>query len=123
MSDVSLPQTMIFGHLWQSVAVAAVLAGVLILGKRYAWIDALRPQRRGLRGRAGAAAGGVHPRRDDRGEPAEAAQRAGRAWRASRPRRSWLLSRPKRRPRLPTRWFILRFYEGATSVLPISTIV
>lgn len=34
MSDVSLPQTMIFGHLWQSVALAAVLAGVLILGKR-----------------------------------------------------------------------------------------
>ncbi len=34
MSDVSLSQTMIFGHLWQSVAIAAVLAGVLILGKR-----------------------------------------------------------------------------------------
>ncbi|MDP3492004.1 MAG: M56 family metallopeptidase [Hyphomonadaceae bacterium] len=34
MTDVSLPQTMIFGHLWQSVALAAVLAGVLILGKR-----------------------------------------------------------------------------------------
>lgn len=34
MSDVSLSQTMIFGHLWQSVALAAVLAGVLILGKR-----------------------------------------------------------------------------------------
>ena len=34
MTDVSLPQTMIFGHLWQSVALAAVLAGVLIIGKR-----------------------------------------------------------------------------------------
>src|SRR5262245_47204115 len=34
MSDVSLPQTMIFGHLWQSVALAAVLAGVLIAGKK-----------------------------------------------------------------------------------------
>ncbi len=34
MTDVSLPQTMIFGHVWQSVALAAVLAGVLILGKR-----------------------------------------------------------------------------------------
>lgn len=34
MSDVSLTQTMIFGHLWQSVALAAVLAGVLIFGKR-----------------------------------------------------------------------------------------
>lgn len=34
MSDVSLPQTMIFGHVWQSVALAAVLAGVLILGRR-----------------------------------------------------------------------------------------
>ncbi len=34
MSEVGLSQTMIFGHLWQSVALAAVLAGVLILGKR-----------------------------------------------------------------------------------------
>ena len=34
MSDVSLSQTMIFGHLWQSVALAAVLAVVLILGRR-----------------------------------------------------------------------------------------
>jgi beta-lactamase regulating signal transducer with metallopeptidase domain len=34
MSDVSLPQTMIVGHLWQSVALAAVLAGVLIAGKK-----------------------------------------------------------------------------------------
>ncbi|MFT3726029.1 MAG: M56 family metallopeptidase [Hyphomonadaceae bacterium] len=34
MSDVSLPQTMIFGHIWQSVALAAVLAGVLIAGKK-----------------------------------------------------------------------------------------
>ena len=34
MTDISLPQTMIFGHLWQSVALAAVLAGVLIFGKR-----------------------------------------------------------------------------------------
>ena len=34
MTDISLPQTMIFGHLWQSVALAAVLAGVLIVGKR-----------------------------------------------------------------------------------------
>ena len=32
MSDVSLPQTMIFGHLWQSVALAAVLACVLLVG-------------------------------------------------------------------------------------------
>ncbi len=34
MTEVSLPQTLIFGHLWQSVALAAVLAGVLIFGKR-----------------------------------------------------------------------------------------
>ena len=34
MSDVSLPQTMIFGHIWQSVALAAVLALVLIVGKK-----------------------------------------------------------------------------------------
>ncbi len=34
MSDVSLPQTIIFGHLWQSVALAAVLAGVLIAGRK-----------------------------------------------------------------------------------------
>lgn len=34
MSDMSVPQTLIIGHLWQSVALAAVLAAVLILGKR-----------------------------------------------------------------------------------------
>jgi beta-lactamase regulating signal transducer with metallopeptidase domain len=35
MTDVvSLPQTMIFGHLWQSVALAAVLAVVLIAGRK-----------------------------------------------------------------------------------------
>ena len=34
MSDVSLPQTLIVGHLWQSVALAAVLAGVLIAGRK-----------------------------------------------------------------------------------------
>jgi len=34
LSQAGLSQTMIFGHLWQSVALAAVLAGVLILGKR-----------------------------------------------------------------------------------------
>lgn len=34
MTDTSLSQTLIFGHLWQSVAIAAVLAGALIIGKR-----------------------------------------------------------------------------------------
>ena len=34
MSDVSVSQTLVIGHLWQSVALAAVLALVLILGKR-----------------------------------------------------------------------------------------
>ncbi len=34
MTDMSLSQTMVFGHLWQSVAIAAVLAAALIIGKR-----------------------------------------------------------------------------------------
>lgn len=34
MSDVGVSQTLVIGHLWQSVALAAVLALVLILGKR-----------------------------------------------------------------------------------------
>ena len=34
MTDMSLSQTLIFGHLWQSVAIAAVLAAALIIGKR-----------------------------------------------------------------------------------------
>lgn len=34
MTDISLSQTLVFGHIWQSVAIAAVLAGALILGKR-----------------------------------------------------------------------------------------
>ena len=34
MTDMSLSQTLVVGHLWQSVAIAAVLAGALILGKR-----------------------------------------------------------------------------------------
>jgi len=34
MTDTSLSQTLIFGHLWQSVAIAAVLAGALIIGRR-----------------------------------------------------------------------------------------
>jgi beta-lactamase regulating signal transducer with metallopeptidase domain len=34
MTDTSLSQTLIFGHIWQSVAIAAVLAGALIIGKR-----------------------------------------------------------------------------------------
>lgn len=34
MTDTSLIQTLIFGHLWQSVAIAAVLAGALVIGKR-----------------------------------------------------------------------------------------
>lgn len=34
MSDASISQTLVIGHLWQSVALAAVLALVLILGKR-----------------------------------------------------------------------------------------
>ncbi len=34
MSDVGVTQTLVIGHLWQSVALAAVLALVLILGKR-----------------------------------------------------------------------------------------
>ena len=34
MTDMSLSQTLVFGHLWQSVAIAAVLAGALIIGKR-----------------------------------------------------------------------------------------
>lgn len=34
MTDMSLSQTLVFGHIWQSVAIAAVLAGALILGKR-----------------------------------------------------------------------------------------
>ena len=34
MTDISLSQTLVIGHLWQSVAIAAVLAGALILGKR-----------------------------------------------------------------------------------------
>ena len=34
MSEVGVTQTLVIGHLWQSVALAAVLAMVLILGKR-----------------------------------------------------------------------------------------
>lgn len=34
MTDVGVSQTLVIGHLWQSVALAAVLALVLILGKR-----------------------------------------------------------------------------------------
>jgi len=34
MTDTGLFQTLIFGHLWQSVAIAAVLAAALIIGKR-----------------------------------------------------------------------------------------
>ena len=34
MTDMSLSQTLVFGHLWQSVAIAAVLAVALIVGKR-----------------------------------------------------------------------------------------
>ena len=34
MIDADMTQTLIFGHLWQSVALAAVLAGALILGRR-----------------------------------------------------------------------------------------
>jgi beta-lactamase regulating signal transducer with metallopeptidase domain len=34
MSDIGVSQTLVIGHLWQSVALAAVLALVLILGKR-----------------------------------------------------------------------------------------
>jgi beta-lactamase regulating signal transducer with metallopeptidase domain len=34
MTDLSLSQTLVFGHIWQSVAIAAVLAGALIIGKR-----------------------------------------------------------------------------------------
>lgn len=34
MTDMSLSQTLVFGHLWQSVAIAAVLAAALIFGKR-----------------------------------------------------------------------------------------
>jgi hypothetical protein len=34
MIDVGVLQTLIVGHLWQSVAIAAVLAAVLILGRR-----------------------------------------------------------------------------------------
>ena len=34
MTDMSLSQTLVFGHLWQSVAIAAVLAIALIIGKR-----------------------------------------------------------------------------------------
>jgi beta-lactamase regulating signal transducer with metallopeptidase domain len=34
MTDISLSQTMVFGHLWQSVAIAAALAATLIIGKR-----------------------------------------------------------------------------------------
>ena len=34
MTDISLSQTLVFGHLWQSIALAAVLAGALIFGKR-----------------------------------------------------------------------------------------
>lgn len=34
MSDVGVSQTLVIGHLWQSVALAAVLALVLVLGKR-----------------------------------------------------------------------------------------
>ena len=34
MIDVGVLQTLIVGHLWQSVAIAAVLAAALILGKR-----------------------------------------------------------------------------------------
>lgn len=34
MTDTSLSQTLIIGHLWQSVAIAAVLAVALIFGKR-----------------------------------------------------------------------------------------
>ena len=34
MTDMSLSQTLVFGHLWQSVAIAAVLAVALIIGKR-----------------------------------------------------------------------------------------
>jgi beta-lactamase regulating signal transducer with metallopeptidase domain len=34
MTDMSLSQTLVIGHIWQSVAIAAVLAGALILGKR-----------------------------------------------------------------------------------------
>jgi beta-lactamase regulating signal transducer with metallopeptidase domain len=34
MTDISLSQTMVFGHLWQSVAIAAALAAALIIGKR-----------------------------------------------------------------------------------------
>lgn len=34
MTDISLSQTVVFGHLWQSVAIAAALAAALIIGKR-----------------------------------------------------------------------------------------
>lgn len=34
MTDMSLSQTLVFGHLWQSVAITAVLAAALIIGKR-----------------------------------------------------------------------------------------
>jgi len=34
MTDIGLSQTMVFGHLWQSVVIAAALAAALIIGKR-----------------------------------------------------------------------------------------
>jgi hypothetical protein len=34
MTEINVAQTLIVGHLWQSVAIAAVLAAVLIFGRR-----------------------------------------------------------------------------------------
>ena len=34
MTEIDVAQTLIIGHLWQSVAIAAVLAAVLIFGRR-----------------------------------------------------------------------------------------
>ena len=31
MTDMSLPQTLIIGHLWQSIAIAATLAAALVI--------------------------------------------------------------------------------------------
>ena len=34
MTEIDVAQTLVVGHLWQSVAIAAVLAAVLIFGRR-----------------------------------------------------------------------------------------
>ncbi len=62
MNDVSLPQTMIFGHIWQSVALAAVLAAVLIAGKKMRGSTRYGLSAAAFAAARAPAAGGVHTR-------------------------------------------------------------